>query len=110
VAIVDDTLGYIASYYLGNLYVKQGNKNYALAAYKVCKDHSFDAVLEEESLFQYARVCLDIGNFDEAVKSIQEYKSRYPGSSLERRILMKYSQKPTSIQKTMIWPLATSKA
>jgi tetratricopeptide (TPR) repeat protein len=86
VAIVDDTLGYIASFYLGNLYVKQGNKNYALAAYKVCKDHSFDAVLEEESLFQYARVCLDIGNFDEAVKSIQEYKSRYPGSSRTQNI------------------------
>ena len=80
VALKSDTLGYIASYYLGNLYVETENKNYALSAYKVAKDNSYDETLEEESLFQYAKLNLDLGQFDEAINSISEYKSKYPGS------------------------------
>ena len=80
VALKNDTLGYISSYYLGNLYIETDNKNYALSAYKIAKDNSFDETLEEEALFQYAKLNLDVENFDEAIISINEYKSRYPGS------------------------------
>lgn len=80
VALKTDTLGFVASYYLGNLYIKKDNKNFALSAFKVSKEHAYDRVLEEESLFQYAKLNLDLGNFDEAIKSIQEYKAKYPGS------------------------------
>ena len=80
VALKSDTLGFIASYYLGNLYIKTDNKNYALSAFKVAKDNAYDEKLEEESLFQYAKLNLDIENFDEAINSINEYKSKYPGS------------------------------
>ena len=80
VALKSDTLGFIASYYLGNLYIKTENKNYALSAYKVAKDNAYNEKLEEESLFQYAKLNLDVENFDEAINSINEYKSKYPGS------------------------------
>lgn len=80
VALKDDTLGFIASYYLGNLYIQTGNKNYAISAFKISKSNSYDEALEEESLFQYAKLNLDIENFDEAINSINEYKSKYPGS------------------------------
>ena len=80
VALNSDTLGFVASFYLGNLYIKTDNKNYAISAYKISKDNAYNKVLEEESLFQYAKLNLDVGNFDEAIKSITEYKSKYPGS------------------------------
>ena len=80
VALKNDTLGYISSYYLGNLYIKTDNKNFALSAYKIAKDNQYDEALEEESLFQYAKLNLDVENFDEAINSINEYKSKYPGS------------------------------
>ncbi len=80
VALNNDTLGYTASYYLGNLYIKTDNKNFAVSAFKISRDNSYDRVLEEESSFQYAKLNLDLGNFEEAIKAIQEYKSRYPGS------------------------------
>jgi tetratricopeptide (TPR) repeat protein len=80
VALSSDTLGYVASYYLGNLYIKTDNKNFAISAYKVSKDNVYNKLLEEESLFQYAKLNLDVGNFDEAIKSISEYKAKYPGS------------------------------
>ncbi|MCK5702115.1 MAG: tetratricopeptide repeat protein, partial [Cyclobacteriaceae bacterium] len=80
VALKNDTLGFIASYYLGNLYIKTDNLNYALSAYKLAKENSYNEKLEEESLFQYAKLNLDVENFDEAITSINEYKSKYPGS------------------------------
>lgn len=80
VALKNDTLGYISSFYLGNLYIKTGNKNYAISAFKISKANAYDPELEEESLFQYAKLNLDIENFDEAINSINEYKSKYPGS------------------------------
>lgn len=81
VALKNDTLGYISSFYLGNLYIKADNKNYAISAFKISKANSYDPELEEESLFQYAKLNLDIENFDEAINSINEYKSKYPGSA-----------------------------
>ncbi len=81
VALKDDSLGYISSYYLGKLYTESGNKNYAVSAFKISKDHAYDKELEEESLFQYAKLNLDLENFDEAIKSINEYKSKYPGTA-----------------------------
>ncbi|NJN27599.1 MAG: tetratricopeptide repeat protein [Cyclobacteriaceae bacterium] len=80
VALKNDTLGYISSFYLGKLYTQTGNKNYALSAFKVSKDHSYDPALEEESLFQYAKLNLDLEHFDEAIKSINEYKLKYPNT------------------------------
>lgn len=81
VALKSDTLGYTASYYLGNLYIETDNKNYALSAYQIAKDNRYDDKLEEEALFQYAKLNLDVENFDEAIISINDYKSKYPGSS-----------------------------
>ena len=80
VALKNDTLGFVSSYYLGNLYIKTDNKNFAISAYKVAKDNAYDQELEEEALFQYAKVNLDVENFDEAINSINEYKRKYPGS------------------------------
>ena len=37
-------------------------------------------MLEEESSYQYAKLNLDLGHFDEAISAIQDYKSKYPGS------------------------------
>ncbi len=81
VALKNDTLGFISSYYLGNLYIQTENKNYAISAYKVANENSFNKDLEEDALFQYAKLNLDVENYDEAIKSIISYKSKYPGSA-----------------------------
>ncbi len=80
VALKNDTLGFLSSYYLGVLYTQSGNKNYAIAAFKVAKDNRYDSDMEEEALFQYAKLNLDAANFDEAIRAIQEYKTKYPNS------------------------------
>ena len=80
VALKSDTLGFTASYFLGNLYLKDGNKTFARAAYKMAMENHFNATLEEESMFKYAKINLDLEHFDEAISTINTYKQRYPGS------------------------------
>jgi TolA-binding protein len=81
VAITDDALGQSASYKLGDLYLKTENKKYALAAFKSASEVGQNAQIAEEALFQYAKLNLDLQNFDEALKAIQVFKQRYPGSA-----------------------------
>ena len=80
VALVDDTLGQYASYQLGNLYLKTGNKAYALAAFKKASESHFNQQIEEEAFFKYAKLNFDLGNFDDAVNAIISYKEKYPQS------------------------------
>ena len=51
-----------------------------MAAFKVSKDNRYNSEMEEDALFQYAKLNLDAGNFDEAIRAIQEYKTKYPSS------------------------------
>ncbi|MBA4057932.1 MAG: hypothetical protein C0490_24660, partial [Marivirga sp.] len=54
-----DTVSYYASYYLGILHLKQGNKPYALNAFNYAKKNPKDKKLAEESSFQLAKVSYD---------------------------------------------------
>ena len=81
VALTEDTLGWFASYYLGNLYVKTGNKNFALTAYKKARDGGpYNSEVEEESAFKYAKVSFDLGHYEQAIQAILKYKKDYPDS------------------------------
>lgn len=80
VALKEDTLGYYASYYLGNLYVRTGNKNFALTAYQKAKQGNYNTEVEEEAAFKYAKLSFDLGNYEQAINAILEYKTKYPES------------------------------
>ncbi len=78
VALKKDTLGYLSSYYLGNLYLETGNKKFAVTAYKIAKEGSYNPRVEEEAAFKYAKVNFDLGNYEEAIRALQAYKKKYP--------------------------------
>jgi TolA-binding protein len=80
VAVANDTLGQLASYYLGNLYVEEGNKSFAQTAYASAKNQAFQPSVREDALFQYGMVSFDLGNYDEAVRAFTEYREQYPES------------------------------
>ncbi|MEO8472169.1 MAG: tetratricopeptide repeat protein, partial [Chryseolinea sp.] len=61
-----DTVSYYASYYLGILYIKQGNKPYALNSFNYAKNNPKDKKLAEESSFQFAKISYDAGKPDQA--------------------------------------------
>jgi tetratricopeptide (TPR) repeat protein len=75
-----DTVSYYASYYLGILYLKQGNKSLALNAFDYAKRNPKDKKLAEESSFQFAKVSYDAGKPDQAINEFERFQNIYPSS------------------------------
>lgn len=78
VASDKDSTGFYASYYLGILYLKQGEKQQALTAFENARKFDADKKLKEESSFQYAKVAYDLRRTDLAIDEFEAYLSRYP--------------------------------
>jgi tetratricopeptide (TPR) repeat protein len=79
-AAAKDTVSYYASYYLGILYLKQGNKQYAFNAFNHAKKNPKDKKLAEESSFQLAKVAYDAGKPDVAIDEFERFLVTYPSS------------------------------
>ena len=80
-AAKQDSVSFYASYYLGILYLKQGNKQYALNSFGHSRHSKSDAQLAEESTFQYAKISYDQGNGDLAIPEFENFLVSYPKSS-----------------------------
>ncbi len=80
-AAAKDTVSYYASYYLGILYLKQGNKQNALNAFNYAKKNPEDKKLAEESSFQFAKVSYDAGKPDQAINEFEKFLNDYPSNA-----------------------------
>src|SRR5690606_27076904 len=76
-----DTVSYYASYYLGILHVKQGNKSLALNAFDYARKNPTDRSLAEESAFQVGKIAYDAGKPDRAISEFESFIKTYPKSS-----------------------------
>lgn len=75
-----DSVSYYASYYLGILYLKKGNKPYALTSFAHSRNYNKDKKLVEESTFQHSKISYDMGNADLAIPEFEKYLVNYPAS------------------------------
>ncbi len=73
-----DSIGVYSSYYLGVMYLKQGNKVYALTAFDNARKNKINEDLRQEGAYQYAKVSYDLGNANDAVSGFEYYLSQYP--------------------------------
>lgn len=80
-ASAKDTVSYYASYYLGILYLKQGNKPYAMNAFNYAKKNPTDKNLAQESSFQFAKVSYDAGKPDLAIDEFEKFLEDNPSST-----------------------------
>ena len=76
-----DSASYYASYYLGILYVKQGDKPLALNAFDFARRNPVDKRLAEESWFQFGKVSDDAGKPDQAIAEFEKFLVQYPAGS-----------------------------
>jgi TolA-binding protein len=76
-----DTVSYYASYYLGILHLKQGNKPLALNAFDYARKNPKDVNLAQESTFHFAKVSYDAGKPDQAIGEFERYLKTYPSSA-----------------------------
>jgi len=75
-----DSISFYSSYYLGILYLKQGNKPYAANSFDHSRNYTRDRRLAEESNFQFAKVSYDAGNPDVAMAELEKFLLIYPKS------------------------------
>ena len=75
-----DTVSYYASYYLGILHLKAGNKPLALNAFDYARRNPADKSLAEESAFQLGKVAYDAGKPDQAIPEFERFMKTYPAS------------------------------
>ncbi|MBX2946925.1 MAG: tetratricopeptide repeat protein [Cyclobacteriaceae bacterium] len=80
-ATSSDSVGYYASYYLGILYLKQGNKPFASTSFDNARKYLKDKDLVEESTFQYAKVSYDLGKPDQAIAEFERFLKGFPSST-----------------------------
>jgi TolA-binding protein len=76
-----DSVSFYASYYLGILYLKQGEKPLALNAFDYSRRVPGDAKLAEEASFQFAKVSYDVGRPEQAINEFEKFLSTFPGSA-----------------------------
>lgn len=73
-------MGQAASFYLGQLYLRQNNQDYALSAFKNVIKGGSNAEMSEEALFLTGKINYDRKQFAEAVTDLTTYLSIYQGS------------------------------
>ena len=76
-----DSVGFYSSYYLGSLYLKQQQKPLALTAFDNARKFKTDARLAEESTYQFAKICYDLGRADQAISEFEKFLTDFPRSS-----------------------------
>lgn len=76
-----DTVSYYASYYVGILNLKSGNKANALNAFVYARNNPVDQALAEESAFQAGKVAYDLGKPDQAIDDLEKFLIKYPSSN-----------------------------
>ena len=76
-----DSVSYYASYYLGILYLQNGEKPLALNAFDYSRRVSDDNKLAEEATFQFAKVSYDIGRTEQAISEFEKFLTTYGRSS-----------------------------
>ncbi len=75
-----DSIGIYASYYLGILYLKEGNKVYAQTAFDNARNSGITPELTEESTYQYAKVTYDLEQTEKAIDVMNSFVEEFPQS------------------------------
>ncbi len=68
---VDSEIGQSANYYLGDAFLRLGNKSSARSAFSNAKRMVYDAQIREEALFNYAKLSYELKDPREAITSLQ---------------------------------------
>jgi TolA-binding protein len=76
-----DSVSYYASYYLGIVNLRKGEKPLALNAFDYARKVPADEKLAEEATFQYAKVAYDAGRPEQAINEFEKFLASFRGSA-----------------------------
>ncbi len=76
-----DELRQNAYYHLGDAYLKVGEKNQSMVAFKAASDINFNAKVTEDALYNYTKLSYELASpFRDAIQVLKDYLKRYPSS------------------------------
>jgi len=75
-----DSVSQYGSYLLGISYLKTSNLTSALTYFGSAGKLNFNPVVKEEANYNHAKIQLDLGNNNEAVKELNDFMIQYPNS------------------------------
>ncbi len=78
----DDKLSQNASYHLGDVYLRSGDKPRALQSFSIASSSGHDGQISEDALFNYGKLQYEHGGgyFNEAINVLNRYLTLYPSS------------------------------
>ena len=78
-----DKLHMMASYKLGECFLKVGKKEYARNAFEQASKFDFDPEVQEDAMFNYAKLAFELSfnPFHEAIDAFEMYLKKYPNSA-----------------------------
>lgn len=81
-SVGSDLLAQNAYYHLADSYLGIGDKNKAKYAFERASQYSFDPKIEEDALFNYAKITYELSYspFNETIKAFDQYIAKYPDS------------------------------
>ncbi len=82
-ALSSDTIGQYSSYHLGILYIKGGNKQFALNAFEESSKNDFSLPIKEESSFRIGQLNYELGLFANSINQLTGFISKYRNSSFQ---------------------------
>ncbi|GAB2771310.1 tetratricopeptide repeat protein [Rhabdobacter roseus] len=83
IATGKDSVAQYAAYLVGISYLQQSNPAYARTAFENAARLTFNPVVQEEAAFNHAKVQLELGSNNEAIKEFNDFLAKYPSSRHE---------------------------
>ncbi len=80
-ALSSDTIGQYGSYYLGILYTKTGNKQFALNAFEESSKTKYSGAIREESSFRVGQLTYELGHFTNSIDHLNRFLLDFDNSS-----------------------------
>jgi tol-pal system protein YbgF len=77
-----DSLGQSALYILGDCFLKTGSKQNALSAFQKASWLNFDKFINEQAMFNYAKLSYELGYGKQAIVAFQAFLADFPNSDL----------------------------
>lgn len=74
----EDSLGQVASYYLGFSFLAEDDEQSAKFAFQKAAESKANVTITQESLYQYGKVSFATKNYNEALQAFQALKQDYP--------------------------------
>ncbi len=78
-----DSVAQYASYLVGISYLQVNNPTFALTAFDNAARLDFNPVVQQEAMYNHAKVQIELGNNSDAIKELNDYLKKYPATKNE---------------------------